>query len=95
MLVRPGMTTPFLNQVKVSGPEPPTEVANVAVSPAQRVRDCNAVAVKGCKRLMTENAQVVMLPAASMAVHCTRLVPDGKLVPEGGMQVTTGLRQLS
>src|SRR5436190_2540719 len=94
-LVWPGITAPFLSHMKLRGPEPLTEMVKVAVSPTQRIWDCNGVAVSGCRRTITEKAQEVMLPLASRAVHVTRLVPCGNVLPDGGTHVRVTPGQLS
>ncbi len=44
---------------------------------------------------VTVKLQVDVLPEASVAVQVTVVVPLGKVVPEGGLQVTVAPGQLS
>ena len=50
----------------------------------------------GCVSLtVTVNEQVAVLPAPSVAVAVTVVVPFGKLEPEAGVDATVGVEQLS
>ena len=93
--VRPCIGTPSLNHANATSPEPVGVVEKVQVSPAHRTWESSGVAVSGCRRTMTENAQLLMLPLTSSAVHCTRFVPCAKVDPEGGEQTTVAPGQLS
>ena len=44
---------------------------------------------------MTENVHVAVLPALSVAVLVTTVVPTGKVDPDGGTETTVTLEQLS
>jgi hypothetical protein len=44
---------------------------------------------------VTLKVQVLVFPAASVAVQVTVLVPTGKVVPEGGLQTAVTPGQLS
>ena len=46
-------------------------------------------------KTFTLNAQVAILPAASVALQVTEVVPTGKGEPEGGVQTMPGVPQLS
>src|SRR5580765_7362118 len=46
-------------------------------------------------RTVTVKASVVTLPAASVAVTLTVVVPRGKREPDAGVTITTGVEQLS
>src|SRR5262245_18692733 len=39
---------------------------------------------------VTGNEPVALLPAASVALHCTFVVPSAKVEPDAGVQVTAG-----
>jgi hypothetical protein len=54
--------------------------------------------LSSCKQISntkTRKLQVAVLPAASVAVQVTVVVPTGKQEPEGGLQVTVAPEQLS
>ena len=44
---------------------------------------------------LTVNEQVAVLPLVSVAVQVTVVVPAGKVEPEGGVQTTVAIAQLS
>src|SRR5262249_51609328 len=44
--------------------------------------------------IVTANDPAAMFPAASLAEHCTVVVPSEKILPLGGEQVTMGLAGL-
>lgn len=45
--------------------------------------------------MVTANWHDELFPLLSVAVAVTRVVPKGKLVPDGGLKVTMGIPQLS
>src|SRR5713101_925540 len=56
------------------------------------------VLVSSCRHIgnvVTENVHCVILPAVSVAVQVTVVVPAGKIEPDGGLQATVAPGQLS